>query len=121
MTLKQSFEKIAAKVHEDLQKHQWEKAIIQIIRFDGAVRFEGQYQSAFDHLLKNIDVSFGFWEARAVHSIYKITTTEPPIHKNWNRAIFTLYPNNKFEIEYIWDQELQDDLDGRNNEITPIA
>ena len=115
MNLKESFVKLAVKVQQDLAGIHWAKAVIKIIRFDGTVRFEGEYNDRSDDLTKNMEVNFGFWEARVVHNIYKITTCEPPVHKDWNRAIFTLYPDNKFEIEYIWDQQLQDEVDAYNN------
>jgi hypothetical protein len=47
---------------------------------------------------------------------YIFTQTQFPIHKNWNKAIFTLYPDNKVEMEYIWDQELQDEIELLNKE-----
>jgi hypothetical protein len=29
----------------------------------------------------------------------------------WNKAIFTLSQEGKFDMEFIWDQELQDEVD----------
>lgn len=31
-------------------------------------------------------------------------------HK-WNRAIFKMWPDNKFDMEFIWDQELFDEIE----------
>lgn len=121
MTLKESFAKLAIKVQEDLSNIPWKKAEIKIVRLEGAVKFEGEYFNEYEDLRKNIEVNFGFWEARAVHNIHKITTTEFPKVDNWNKAIFTLSPDNKFEMEYSWDQELQDQVDKYNNGEEPIA
>ena len=121
MTLKESFAKLAIKIQEDLKNISWSKAIIKIMRLEGTARFEGEYFNECEDKGKKIDVNFNFWEARAVHNIYKITTTEPPIVANWNRAIFTLTSDNKFEMEYNWDQELQDQVDGYNKGTKPIT
>ena len=49
-----------------------------------------------------------------IEDLYQITRNELPIHKNWNRAKYMLYPEGKMNIEYIWDQELQDEVDQLN-------
>jgi hypothetical protein len=43
------------------------------------------------------------------------TTTEGG-HNRWNRAVFKMWPNNKFEMEFIWDQELADEIERLNKE-----
>lgn len=47
----------------------------------------------------------------AIRDLYTITQTQPPIHKDWNKAVFTLYPDGKVNMEYIWDAEWQAELD----------
>ncbi|MEE1084401.1 MAG: hypothetical protein UH850_11815, partial [Paludibacteraceae bacterium] len=46
-----------------------------------------------------------------IQELYTITQTQPPIHKDWNRAVFTLYPDGKVNMEYIFDAEWQAELD----------
>lgn len=47
----------------------------------------------------------------AILELYTITQTQPPIHKDWNKAVFTLYPDGKVNMEYIFDAEWQAELD----------
>ena len=51
-----------------------------------------------------------------ISDLYTITQTQPPIHKDWNKAVFTLYPDGKVDMEYIWDAEWQARIDGYNAE-----
>lgn len=44
-----------------------------------------------------------------------LTTTNKGNNK-WNKAVFTLYPDNQFKIEYIWDAEYQAEVDKYNQE-----
>lgn len=43
------------------------------------------------------------------------TTTEGGYNK-WNKAKFTITPDKKFDMEVIWDQEWQDEVDRYNRE-----
>ena len=47
----------------------------------------------------------------AIEDLYTITQTQPPIHKDWNKAVFTLYPDGKVNMEYIFDAEWQAEVD----------
>lgn len=47
----------------------------------------------------------------AILELYTITQTQPPIHKDWNKAVFTLYPDGKVNMDYIFDAEWQAELD----------
>lgn len=51
-----------------------------------------------------------------IRELYTITQTQPPIHKDWNKAVFTLYPDGKVDMEYIWDAEWQAKIDRYNAE-----
>jgi hypothetical protein len=61
----------------------------------------------------------GYKYAKAVLELYTLTQTEFPIHENWNRAKYILFPEGKMEIEYSWDEALQNEVDRYNNE-SPI-
>lgn len=58
-----------------------------------------------------VETHFGFEGVRAIQELYTITQTQPPIHKDWNKAVFTLYPDGKVNMEYIFDAEWQAELD----------
>ena len=65
--------------------------------------------------LQGEETSFRINEKHELHEVirelYTITQTQPPIHKDWNKAVFTLYPDGKVDMEYIWDAEWQAELD----------
>jgi len=55
-----------------------------------------------------------------IEELYTITQTQPPIHKDWNKAVFTLYPDGKVNMEYIWDAEWQAEIDKYNAKASTI-
>lgn len=115
-TQKEIFNQIANSIIDILpQGVQFNYAILEIKRLEGNVGFTGYYITNSDEK-KWLDIfSFNLDESY-IEDLYHITQNEPPVHKNWNRAKYTLYPEGKMEIEYIWDQELQDQVDKYNNE-----
>lgn len=121
MEVKEIFGKIGETVKQSVENIDgWKKAILYIKKLSGNTGFDSSYIDSSGEEIK-IDTTANYYTHKAIGELYKITQTQFPKHKNWNRAIFTLFPNNKFEIEYIWDQELQDQVDGYNNETKPIA
>ncbi len=88
---------------------------LRIKRLKGNVGFTGHYIT-HDKKRESLDI----WEFRfdtdKIHQLYELTLNHPLQHKDWNRAKFTLYPTGKFDMEYIWDQELQDEVDNYNKE-----
>lgn len=109
------FQLLAAKVLESVDRvPTWQSAALKIKRLEKNVGFESYYLSETGEQV-DVDTSVNYQTAKAVHNLYDITQNHPLPHKNWNRAIFTLFPDNKFDIEYMWDQELQDRVDGFNS------
>lgn len=37
-------------------------------------------------------------------------------HNKWNKAVFTITPDKKFDMEFIWDVEWQTDVDENNRQ-----
>ena len=93
----------------------FKEAVLEIMRLTGTVELTGYYinqnsdKKWLDIFNINLDDSY-------IHKLYTITQTHPPIHTNWNRAKFILYPDNKVKMKYIWDQALQDEVDKYNKE-----
>jgi hypothetical protein len=88
----------------------YESAILNISRQPGMVEFKSEL-NLVDGKIINLEVSLGYKYAKAVLELYELSQNQFPIHTDWNRAIFKLFPNKKFEIEYYWDQEFQDRFD----------
>ncbi|MCL1670015.1 hypothetical protein M2T82_18285 [Elizabethkingia ursingii] len=58
----------------------------------------------------NFDADVDF----AIMELHEITTEGG--NNKWNKAIFTLTPDGDFDMEFIWDQELQNEIDRLANE-----
>ncbi len=118
MEAKEIFNKFAVVVLDSIAEiNDWNKAILYIKLLKGSTGFESSYINLKNEEIR-IDSCADYFTHKAVKGLYEITQNEFPKHKDWNRAIFALYPDNKFEIEYIWDQELQDQVDNYNNQIS---
>lgn len=115
---KEIFNQIAISIINVLpQGISFKKAILEIKRLENNIGYTGYY--ILDNELKQwLDIFSFKLDNDVIENLYKITQTQAPIHKNWNRAIFTLYPNATSEMEYIWDEELQQEVDGYNNPST---
>ena len=117
MKQKEIFNLLAIGLMDNIPQGQYfDKAVLNIMRQPAMVEFKG-------HIIYNsqkidLEVSMGYKYAKAILELYQITQTQAPIHKNWNRAIFTLYPNATSEMEYIRDEKLQQKVDGYNNPST---
>ncbi len=95
-------------------------AVLEMMRLNKVVEYTGYYYK--DNKEKEwLDVFNIEIDDEYIHKLYDITQNEPPIHTNWNRAKFTLFSDGKIEMEYIWDQELQDEVDGYNNDVNPTS
>ena len=47
----------------------------------------------------------------AIKELHEVTTNGD--QNRWNRAKFTITPDKKIEIDFIWDQEWQDRVDSQ--------
>lgn len=92
----------------------WKCAMLKIKRLEGNVGFESSYVNEQNSTI-DIDTSVNYKTAKAVFELYDITQNHKLNHVDWNRAIFTVYPNREFNIEYIWDQELHDEIERLNS------
>ena len=116
MNQKEIFNLLAHGIIDALpQGEQFERTVLWIMCLDeNVVEFNAKMING--DVEKSLEINMGYKYAKAVLKLHQITQNEPPIHKNWNRAKYTLYPEGKMNIEYIWDQELQDEVDRHNNE-----
>ena len=97
----------------------WVKSVLYIEVQKGFSSYKGEYFKSAEGQGNSIRVSkFDYKIDTDLIKLHRLTQEESALmHKKWNRAIFTLLFDNSFEIEYIWDQEIQDQVDGYNNEI----
>ena len=58
---------------------------------------------------KNTGLIDSFKNMRDIKKLHEITTENPK--NKWNRAVFSIKPDGDFDMEFIWDQELQDKVE----------
>lgn len=90
-------------------KEEWQKAELHIEALGEMVSNTGNYVNSSNET-KQIDVDeFDFQLTFDLLELQKITTEGG--NNKWNRAIFTLISDGKFDMEFVWDQELQDEVE----------
>lgn len=113
-TPKEIFNEIAISIIDVLpQGEQFTRAILEIERLSGKVGITGYYFTP-EEVKRWLNIFSFRFGSQCIEDLYQITQTQSPIHVNWNRAKYTLYPEGKMKIEYIWDQALQDEVDNYN-------
>jgi len=116
MEITEIFSLLGNKVLDSIESvNEWKSASLKIKRLEKNVGFECYYIDTKGNNI-DIDTSVNYQTAKAIQKLYEITQNQSLEHINWNRAIFTLYPDSKFDIKYIWDQELQDRVDQYNKD-----
>lgn len=60
--------------------------------------------------VKNTILQDSFKNMRDIKELNAIMTAENNKNK-WNKAVFTVNPEGKFDMQFIWDQELQDEIE----------
>jgi hypothetical protein len=88
---------------------------LEIERQEGAIGFSTCYKTP-QGAEGYYEIENGAEVCEVIRDLYAITQTQPPIHKDWNKALFTLYPDGKSDMEYIWDAEMQAEIDKYNEE-----
>ena len=102
MSEKEVFIMLAQKM-ADVAKLPFDRVCVDIERGISSVGFCSWLY--YNNEKRNIEIHFGYECAEAILELYTITQTQPPIHKDWNKAVFTLYPDGKVNMEYIFDAE----------------
>ncbi len=119
-TQREIFNEIAIAIIDILpQGEQFNYVILEIKRLVGNVGFTGHYITP-EEKKKWLNIFDFKLESSCIEDLYTITQTQPPVHNNWNKAKYTLFPTAKMEIEYIWDEALQNEVDRLNNESPQI-
>ena len=111
--MKEIFVEIAVNLRKIISCREFNYAILTIEKLKGVVGYTGHYIDCSGDK-KWLDLfEFGLNNS-VIEDLYKRTQQDQLNHANWNKANFKLFFDNKFEIEYIWDQELQDEVDFYN-------
>ena len=114
MTVNEIYLKIGQTIFDAIEEEKWLEAHLFIMRLENTIRFNAFYLSELDekYVIKARKFSAIY---ESVHELHRITMQYG--HNRWNKLEFTLLPNFKFDLKFIWDQELQDEVDGYNNQM----
>jgi hypothetical protein len=93
----------------------WSKAILKIKRIEGNVGLESFYTLNSDSEI-SVNAAATYNTSLAVHELHKNMTNMFGNNSKWNRLVFTLFPDNKINIQHIWDENLQYEVDRFNGE-----
>lgn len=115
---KEIFNSIATHIVTSELDDNWDRAILKMMVIADTVEFNLNFFYGSDQTTKkNTKLNGAFKCSLQVLKLHKLTNDHPN-YKKWNRALFKLSSSSKANIEYIWDQELQDEVDGYNNELS---
>lgn len=94
---------------------EWNQAVLNMKVIEGVVGYNGGVTDADNEFTSFSLRKFPRETRKAIKKLHQITTEGG--HNRWNKAKFTMDANHKFEIEFIWDQEYQDEVDRLNKEL----
>ena len=94
----------------------WVKVNLYIERQVKSVGFKSTYVNSDQEEVK-VDTEADYFTSKAVKELYNYTR-ELPQFEDWNRAVCSVSSNDQLSIEYVWDQEWQDEIDSYDNRLT---
>ena len=116
MTVNEVYNYLGGKIYDAIPSEieEWDKAKMY------AKRLEGYFSANAKIYINENELELEYFEARwematYVHKLHAITTEGG--HNRWNKLEFTLFPDGKFDLQFIWDQEWQDEVDGYNKNV----
>jgi hypothetical protein len=86
----------------------WEKSILRITYTGNSIKYNLGYWDTED-IEKDSDYVGGYEIMKKIDKLHEITTEGG--HNKWNRIEFKLTADGDMELEFIWDQELFDELE----------
>ena len=112
MTVDEIYLNIGQGISAAIEDENWNNAVLNLeLVGTGVVGYNGSYSvNNEQHSLpvRQIPREIKNW----VRELHKITTEGD--HNKWNKATYTLSSDGQFDIEFIWDQELNDEIERLN-------
>ncbi|GIM58572.1 hypothetical protein [Capnocytophaga canimorsus] len=111
MQVEEIYLKIGQEVFNAVQSDNWTEAKLYLEvtgdERNSVVGYTGEYienNKVKNLSIRNISRELRLW----VKDLHKITTEGG--NNQWNKAIFTVFPNGNFDTEFIWDQAWHDEI-----------
>lgn len=109
MTVDEIYEKIAQNIVRNIQHDDWIKATLHIEADNNYSNFKGSYLDSGNNEhqidVHNFDADLGF----AIMELHQITTEGG--NNRWNKGVFSLTADGQFDMDFIWDQALFDEIE----------
>lgn len=113
-TVSQIYNEIGNTLKVNVKVDDWIEAFLKIEKHEGVVGYNGGYIANDEKFISFKLRDFPEETEDNIKELHKITTEGG--HNRWNRAVFRMWPNNKFEMEFIWDQALDDEIERLSKE-----
>ena len=113
MTLDDIYHAIGQVIVDSIEED-WQIAQLSITRLDKYTSVSGTYKTVSGEEKPINDSNFGYPFSKLIHKLHALITSDGK--SRWNKLKFKLFPTGKFEIDFIWDQEYQDEIDRLNAE-----
>ncbi len=99
---------IGTVLNECIGELDWNTITLNIKAAPGYCGYDGTYTDS-SHSAHDLDIKIPFEMDEKIGSLMDLS--EKNNFAPWNRAVYTLEKSGHFDIEFIWDQELQDRWD----------
>ena len=104
-TVDEIYNLVATNIANSIDSDNWEKAVLHIHGGGTSIGIDGYYIENGERLwlqVRSFDVSVYF----SLKDLHKITTQGSS--NPWNEAVFTLFPDGKFQIDFDYDASLEE-------------
>ncbi|SEH62275.1 hypothetical protein SAMN02927937_00550 [Paenimyroides aquimaris] len=112
MTVDEIYSKIGQEMFNVIEGDVWTNARLEFkIVGNGVVGYTGEYienNEVKNISIRNITRELSVW----IKELHEITTGGG--NNKWNRAFFTINSGGNFGMEFIWDKELNDEIERLN-------
>jgi len=89
----------------------WSEAVLSVEVLPGFSSYNGVYMTEQGTLNMNV-FDFPIETGEYITALHKITTEGG--HNKWNKGKFKVSSDRKFEVDFVWDEEWQQEIDERN-------
>jgi hypothetical protein len=108
--MKEEYNALASLILDSLKSAPFKLAWLNIEMASDVVGIRGEYID-MEGQEKNIEIETDIHHFGVVRKIKQQTESHPLQHAKWNRAKFTISTAGKYTMQYIWDQNLQNEVD----------